>query len=163
MILRVKCSYFEVVITVNRPYFVPHTIPHKVFKFSTVPLVAGLRVTQRVTLSWINRLLFPETWTWDEPVLILVRVLIALRSSSVPHRLCRWPLVLAVTEIIGNLSNGRFRGDGDLDRKLSHDPCITAHDLANFPAVAGTSTTWRAGVCRCGKQKFFLGSLSKGA
>ena len=42
---------------------------------------------------------------------------------------------------VGNLSNGRFRGDGDLDRKLSHDPCITAHDLANFPAVAGTSTT----------------------
>ena len=43
--------------------------------------------------------------------------------------------------IPGNLSNGRFRGDGDLDRKLSHDPCITAHDLANFPAVAGTSAT----------------------
>ena len=45
------------------------------------------------------------------------------------------------TNSVGNLSNGRFRGDGDLDRKLSHDPCITAHDLANFPAVAGTSAT----------------------
>ena len=53
--------------------------------------------------------------------------------------------------VLGNLSNGRFRGDGDLDRKLSHNPCITAHDLANFPAVAGTSATWRAGVCRCGE------------
>ena len=42
---------------------------------------------------------------------------------------------------VGNLSNGRFRGDGDLDRKLNHDPCVTAHDLANFPAVAGTSAT----------------------
>ena len=103
MILRVKCSYFEIVITVNRPYFVPCTIPYDVFKFSTVPLVTRLSVTQRVTLSWINRLLFVETWAWNEPVLILVCVLIPLRISSVSHRLYRWPLVLAVTEIIGTL------------------------------------------------------------
>ena len=36
LILRVKYSYFEIV---NRPYFVPHTIPYNVFKFSTVPPV----------------------------------------------------------------------------------------------------------------------------
>ena len=40
LILRVKYSYFEIFIVVNRPYFVPHTIPYNVFKFSTVPLVA---------------------------------------------------------------------------------------------------------------------------
>ena len=34
-----KYSYFEIFIVVNRPYFVPHTIPYNVFKFSTVPLV----------------------------------------------------------------------------------------------------------------------------
>ena len=33
MILRVKYSYFEIFIVVNRPYFVPHTIPYNVFKF----------------------------------------------------------------------------------------------------------------------------------
>ena len=26
-------------IVANQPYFVPHTIPYNVFKFSTVPLV----------------------------------------------------------------------------------------------------------------------------
>ena len=31
---RVKYSYFEIFIAVNRPYFVPHTIPYNVFKFS---------------------------------------------------------------------------------------------------------------------------------
>ena len=36
LILRVKYSYFEIFIVVNRPYFVPHTIPYNVFKFSTV-------------------------------------------------------------------------------------------------------------------------------
>ena len=39
LILRVKYSYFEIFTVVNRPYFVPHTIPYNVFKFSTVPLV----------------------------------------------------------------------------------------------------------------------------
>ena len=39
LILRVKYSYFEMFIVVNRPYFVPHTIPYNVFKFSTVPPV----------------------------------------------------------------------------------------------------------------------------
>ena len=39
LILRVKYSYFEIFIVVNRPYFVPHTIPYNVFKFSTVPPV----------------------------------------------------------------------------------------------------------------------------
>ena len=58
--------------------------------------------------------------------------------SLLPETVIR---LVAVAVIIGNLSNGRFRGDGDLDRKLNHDPCITAHDLANFPAVAGTSAT----------------------
>ena len=33
-IIRVKCSYFEIFVVVNRPYFGPHTIPYKVFKFS---------------------------------------------------------------------------------------------------------------------------------
>ena len=51
MILRGKCSYFEIFIVVNRPYFVPRTTPYNVFKFSTVPLVTYPRVTQRVTLS----------------------------------------------------------------------------------------------------------------
>ena len=37
--LRVKYSYFEIFIVVNRPYFVSHTIPYNVFKFSTVPPV----------------------------------------------------------------------------------------------------------------------------
>ena len=32
-------SYLEIFIVVNRPYFVPHTIPYYVFKFSTVPPV----------------------------------------------------------------------------------------------------------------------------
>ena len=36
-ISRVKCSYFEIFIVVNPPYFVPHTIPYNVFKCSTVP------------------------------------------------------------------------------------------------------------------------------
>ena len=39
LILRVKYSYFEIFIVVNRPYFVPHTIPYNVLKFSTVPPV----------------------------------------------------------------------------------------------------------------------------
>ena len=39
LILRVKYSYFEIFVVKNRPYFVPHTIPHNVFKFSTVPPV----------------------------------------------------------------------------------------------------------------------------
>ena len=39
LILRVKYSYFEIFIVVNRPYFVPHTIPYNVFKISTVPPV----------------------------------------------------------------------------------------------------------------------------
>ena len=39
LILREKCSYFEIFIVVNRPYFVPYTIPYNVFKFSTVLLV----------------------------------------------------------------------------------------------------------------------------
>ena len=39
LILRVKCSYFEIFIVVNRPYFVPDTIPYNVFKFLTVPPV----------------------------------------------------------------------------------------------------------------------------
>ena len=47
------------IIFVFRPYFVPYTIPYKVFKFSTVPLVTEHRVTQR-----INRWLFLETWAW---------------------------------------------------------------------------------------------------
>ena len=51
LILRVKYSYFEIFIVVNRPYFVPHTIPYNVFKFSTVPPVTQHRVTQRVTRS----------------------------------------------------------------------------------------------------------------
>ena len=55
LILRVKYSYFEIFIVVNRLYFVPHTIPCNVFKFSTVPLVTWHWVTQRVTHSWINR------------------------------------------------------------------------------------------------------------
>ena len=46
---------------VNRQYFVPHTIPYNVFKFSTVPLVTQHRVTQQVTRSGINRWLFLET------------------------------------------------------------------------------------------------------
>ena len=51
LILRVKYSYFEIFIVVNRPYFVPHTIPYNVFKFSTVPPVTQHRVTQRVKRS----------------------------------------------------------------------------------------------------------------
>ena len=39
LILRVKYTYFQIFIVVNRPYFVPHSIPYNVFKFSTVPLV----------------------------------------------------------------------------------------------------------------------------
>ena len=39
LILRVNCSYFEIFIVVNRPYFVPRTIPYRMFKFTTVPLV----------------------------------------------------------------------------------------------------------------------------
>ena len=39
LILRVKYSDFEIFIVVNRPYFVPHTMPYNVFKFSTVPPV----------------------------------------------------------------------------------------------------------------------------
>ena len=27
LILRVKCSYFEIIIVINRPYFVPQSIP----------------------------------------------------------------------------------------------------------------------------------------
>ena len=42
LILRVKYSYFEIFIVVNRPYFVTHTIPYKVYKFSTVPLVTNI-------------------------------------------------------------------------------------------------------------------------
>ena len=38
LILREKCSYFEIFIVVNRPYFVPYTIPYNVFKSPTVPL-----------------------------------------------------------------------------------------------------------------------------
>ena len=38
LILRVKYSYFEIFTVVNRQYFVPHTIPYNVFKFSRVPL-----------------------------------------------------------------------------------------------------------------------------
>ena len=34
-----KYSYFEIFIVVNRLYFVPHTIPYSMFKFSTVLLV----------------------------------------------------------------------------------------------------------------------------
>ena len=37
LILRVKCSYFEIFLVVNRPYFVLHTIPCNVFKVLTVP------------------------------------------------------------------------------------------------------------------------------
>ena len=33
-----KCSYFKIFIVVNRPYFVPYTIPYNLFQFSTVPL-----------------------------------------------------------------------------------------------------------------------------
>ena len=41
MILRAKCSFLEIFVVENRPaYFVPHTIPYNVSKFSTVPLVA---------------------------------------------------------------------------------------------------------------------------
>ena len=72
-------------------------------------------------------------------------VLLSECNENIPAHLasCHLSKCSEVTEakLIGNLSNGRFRGDGDLDRKLNHDPCITAHDLANFPAVAGTSTT----------------------
>ena len=39
LILHVKYSYFEIFIVVNRPYFVPHSIPYNVFKFSMVPPV----------------------------------------------------------------------------------------------------------------------------
>ena len=38
--LRENCSYFEVFIVVNRPYFVPYTISSNVLKFSTVPLLS---------------------------------------------------------------------------------------------------------------------------
>ena len=41
-----------------------HIIPYNVFKFLTVPLVNQHGVTQSLTLSWINRLLFLETWAW---------------------------------------------------------------------------------------------------
>ena len=51
-------------IVVNQPYYVPYTIPYNFFKFSTVLLVTEHRVTQRVTLSWINRWLFLEAWAW---------------------------------------------------------------------------------------------------
>ena len=51
LILRVKYSYFEIFIVVNRPYFVPRTISYNVFKFSTVPPVTQHRVTQRVKRS----------------------------------------------------------------------------------------------------------------
>ena len=34
-----KYSYFEIFIVVNQPYFVPHTIPYNMLKFSTVLLV----------------------------------------------------------------------------------------------------------------------------
>ena len=33
---KIAHSYFEIFIVVNRPYFVPNTIPYNVFKFSTV-------------------------------------------------------------------------------------------------------------------------------
>ena len=39
LILRVKYSDFEIFIVINRPYFVPHTMPYNVFKFSTAPPV----------------------------------------------------------------------------------------------------------------------------
>ena len=39
LILRVKYSYLEIFIIVNRPYFISHTTPCNMFKFSTVPLV----------------------------------------------------------------------------------------------------------------------------
>ena len=51
LILRVKYSYFEIFVVKNRPYFVPHTIPYNVFKFSTVPLVTQPHFTQRMVLS----------------------------------------------------------------------------------------------------------------
>ena len=37
LILRVKYSYFEIFIVKNRPYFVPHTIPHNVQIFNGSP------------------------------------------------------------------------------------------------------------------------------
>ena len=53
MILLVKCSYFEIFIVANRPCFFPRTFPYN----------GSFRnwVTQRVTLSWTNRLLFLDT------------------------------------------------------------------------------------------------------
>ena len=62
--LPVKCSYFEIFTVVNRLYLFLHSIPYNVFKFSTVPLVTQHRILQRVTLSWIDRWLFLETWAW---------------------------------------------------------------------------------------------------
>ena len=35
------------------------------------------------------------------------------------------------------IGNGRLRCDSDFNRKWSHDPCNTAHDLTNFPTVTG--------------------------
>ena len=35
LILRIKYSYFEIFTVVNRPFFVPHTIPYNVFNGSS--------------------------------------------------------------------------------------------------------------------------------
>ena len=44
MILRVNCLYCEIVI--NRPYFVPHTIPYNMLKFLTISLVTPSHTTR---------------------------------------------------------------------------------------------------------------------
>ena len=49
----------------------------------------------------------------------------------------------AVPSILENLSNGRFRGDGDFGRKWSYESCNTAHDHASLADLAETSTTWK--------------------
>ena len=58
-----RCNFWKKknikIIFFFQPYFVLHTIPYNVFKFSTVPLITEHRVTQR-----INRWLFLETWAW---------------------------------------------------------------------------------------------------
>ena len=54
LISRVKCSYLEIFIVVNRPHFVPHTIPYNVFKFSTVPSLLNTE-SHNAVLNWPSK------------------------------------------------------------------------------------------------------------
>ena len=78
LISRVKCSYLEIFIVVNRPNFVPHTIPFLI-TYSNFHQFPRYLTPSHTTRSWtdllkffrvkslviiINRWLFLETWAW---------------------------------------------------------------------------------------------------